>query len=70
MKRVSMTLTVDVAYTKDDDTDFTEAELWQLRSNLDYLPQHAAGNGGFTDDASNVTVDMWSNYVTMPKTLA
>lgn len=57
MKEVGMVLTVALTFSKVDDSPLTEAEVAQLRRNVEYLPQHAVSIGAFTDDVSDVAVD-------------
>lgn len=69
MRRVKMTLTVDVTYCKDDDSDFTEDELQQLHSNLDFVPTYAYDHGAFTDDVFTASASFVSD-VTPPQEAA
>jgi hypothetical protein len=70
MKRVQMQLTMTVTYTREDDQPLTDGQVRQLRRNLEYIPQHAAGIGALTDDAGEAVVDSFDYHVTNPKEIA
>ena len=66
MQQVVLEQRLRVTYSKTDGSSFTQDELQQLRSNLQYMPQYAASAGALIDDAHDVQVDEWSEDTSMP----
>lgn len=63
MKTLTLQLTVTVTYSREDGEELSSAETQQLKDNLDYLPQYAAGNGVLTDEAFEVVVGKYNHEV-------
>lgn len=61
MKKATFVLTIRVRVQREDGDHLTETDLEQIKTNLDYMPRHMAGNGLFTDDAPEVVVDAWDH---------